>query len=237
MPVIEQLTAMPQAVGTKPLALLLFGPPGSGKGTQAVLLAEGLKVPHVSTGDMFRQHVKEGTELGKRVKAIMESGQLVPDALVNEMVEERLGRPDCAGGFILDGYPRTLPQAELLDNLLDRLGRDKVVINLQVDYNIIVARISARRSCPACGAVYNLVSNPPKTAGVCDRDGVALIQREDDKEEVMRKRFDAYRAQTLPVIDFFRGRGYTIVDATGGNGAPEELTADILKRLSGIGRA
>ncbi len=220
-----------QKAGTKSLALLLFGPPGSGKGTQAVLLAQSLGVPHISTGDMFRQHVKEGTELGRRVKAIMDSGQLVPDTLVNEMVEERLSRPDAANGFILDGYPRTVPQAEMLDELLARQGRDKVVINLQVDYNIIVARITARRSCPACGAVYNLVSNPPKIDCVCDRDGTPLIQRDDDKEEVMRKRFEAYNAQTLPVIDFFRAHGYRVVDVTGGNGAPQELTGEILRRL------
>ncbi len=220
--------------GTKSPALLLFGPPGSGKGTQAVLLAESLGVPHISTGDMFRQHVKEGTELGRRVKAIMDSGQLVPDTLVNEMVEERLSRPDCAKGFILDGYPRTVPQAAMLDELLARQGRDKVVINLQVDYNIIVARITARRSCPACGAVYNLVSNPPKIDCVCDRDGVALIQRDDDKEEVMRKRFEAYNAQTLPVIGFFREQGYRVVDVTGGDGAPQELTGRILERLRSI---
>lgn len=217
--------------GTQNLALLLFGPPGSGKGTQAVLLSGSLEVPHISTGDIFRQNVKEGTELGREVQAIMQSGQLVPDALVNRIVEDRLAKPDCAGGFILDGYPRTVPQAEMLDALLVRLGKDKVVINLQVDYNVIVARITARRSCPSCGAVYNLASNPPKNEGVCDRDGVALIQREDDKEEVMRKRFDAYNAQTLPVIDFFRAHGYRVVDVTGGNGAPEDLTAEILKRL------
>lgn len=216
---------------TKNLALLLFGPPGSGKGTQAVLLSKSLKIPHISTGDIFRQNVKEGTELGREVQAIMEAGQLVPDALVNRIVEDRLAKLDCANGFILDGYPRTVPQAEMLDELLVRLGRGKVVINLQVDYNIIVARITARRSCPACGAVYNLVSNPPKSDGVCDRDGVALIQREDDKEEVMRKRFEAYDAQTLPVIGFFREHGYRVVDVTGGNGAPEDLTAEILKRL------
>lgn len=227
----QQSSDAARPAGTKNLALLLFGPPGSGKGTQAVLLSSRLNVPHISTGDIFRQHVKEGTELGREVQAIMQTGQLVPDALVNRIVEDRLARPDCAGGFILDGYPRTVPQAEMLDELLVRLAKDKVVINLQVDYNIIVARITARRSCPACGAVYNLASNPPKSEGICDRDGVALIQREDDKEEVMRKRFDAYDAQTLPVIDFFRAHGYRVVDVTGGNGAPEDLTAEILKRL------
>ncbi len=214
-------------------ALLLFGPPGSGKGTQAVLLSEALKLPHISTGDIFRQHVKDGTELGRQVQSIMQAGQLVPDKLVNQIVESRLSQPDCAKGFILDGYPRTVPQAELLDGMLDCLHKGKVVVNLLVDYNIIVARITARRQCPVCGASYNLDSNPPKKANVCDREGATLIQREDDKEEVMRKRFEAYNEQTLPVIDFFRKTGYRLVEVTGGNGAPEELTAVIRARLNG----
>ncbi len=214
-------------------ALLLFGPPGSGKGTQAVLLGEALKIPHISTGDIFRKNVKDGTELGREVQTIMQAGALVPDDLVNRIVESRIDQPDCARGFILDGYPRTVPQAKMLDEMLDRIGKGKVVVNLLVDYNIIVARIAARRQCPVCGASYNLVSNPPKKDMVCDRDGAALIQREDDKEEVVRKRFEAYNDQTLPVMDFFREAGYRLVEVTGGNGAPEELTAVIRARLNG----
>jgi adenylate kinase len=214
-------------------ALLLFGPPGSGKGTQAVLLAGALKMPHISTGDIFRKNVKDGTELGKQVKQIMDSGQLVPDELVNKIVADRLGDSDCASGFILDGYPRTAVQAEMLDCYLRTKGIPKVVVNLVVDYNVIIERITARRSCPACGAVYNLVSNPPKSDNVCDRDGTSLIQREDDKEDVMRKRFEAYNAQTLPVMDFFKVNGYRLVEAVGGNGAPEELTARVLAGLNG----
>lgn len=217
---------------TENVAILMFGPPGSGKGTQAVLLGERLGVPHISTGDMFRQHVQAQDELGSKVKAIMDAGQLVPDELVNRIVEERLSRADCATGFILDGYPRTVAQAELLECLLARLGRPRVVIDLLVDYNIIVARITARRQCPLCGASYNLASNPPKRDTVCDRDGTPLIQREDDKEEVMRKRFQAYEEQTLPVMQFFRRAGYRLVEVRGGNGAPEELTAEILQRLT-----
>lgn len=213
-------------------ALLLFGPPGSGKGTQAVLLADALGLPRISTGDIFRQHVKDGTELGREVQAIMQAGQLVSDELVNRIVESRLEQPDCAGGFILDGYPRTVPQAELLDRLLARLGKSRVVVNLLVDYNVIVGRITARRSCPVCGASYNLVSKPPQQDLKCDREGAGLVQREDDKEEVMRKRFEAYDLQTLPVLDFFRGAGYRVAEVVGGNGAPEELTAAIRARLS-----
>ena len=212
-------------------ALLLFGPPGSGKGTQAVLLSDALAVPHISTGDIFRQNVKDGTELGKQVKRIMDAGQLVSDELANRIVEDRLGRPDCAGGFILDGYPRTVVQAGMLDGLLGRMGKARVVVSLVVDYNVIIARITARRQCPVCGASYNLVSNLPKSDGVCDRDGSPLAQREDDKEEVMRKRFEAYNAQTLPVMDFFQANGYRLVEVVGGNGAPEELTARILDGL------
>ncbi|MGA2326679.1 MAG: adenylate kinase [Bryobacteraceae bacterium] len=212
-------------------AVLLFGPPGSGKGTQAVLLADGLRLPRISTGDIFRQNVKQGTELGREVEAIMRAGRLVPDELVNRIVESRLTQPDCARGFILDGYPRTVPQARMLDAMVGRLGQGKVVVNLLVDYNIIVGRIIARRSCPVCGASYNLVSNPPQRDLVCDRDGAGLVQREDDTEEVMRKRFEAYDEQTLPVLDFFRAAGYRVVEVVGGNGAPEELTAAIRARL------
>ena len=212
-------------------AVLLFGPPGSGKGTQAVLLADGLRLPRISTGDIFRQNVKQGTELGREVEAIMRAGRLVPDELVNRIVESRLTQPDCARGFILDGYPRTVPQARMLDPMVGRLGQGKVVVNLLVDYNIIVGRIIARRSCPVCGASYNLVSNPPQRDLVCDRDGAGLVQREDDTEEVMRKRFEAYDEQTLPVLDFFRAAGYRVVEVVGGNGAPEELTAAIRARL------
>ena len=212
-------------------ALLLFGPPGSGKGTQAVLLADQLHLARISTGDIFRQHVKDGTELGREVQAIMQAGGLVTDDLVNRIVESRLAQPDCANGFILDGYPRTLPQARMLDEMLDRLGKGKVVVNLLVDYNVIVGRITARRSCPVCGATYNLVSNPPIKDLVCDRDGTGLIQREDDREDVMRKRFEAYDEQTVPVMGFFRSAGYRLVDVDGGSGAPEELTAVIRARL------
>jgi adenylate kinase len=183
---------------------------------------------------MFRQHVKDGTGIGHQVQDILQHGLLVPDELVNRMVEERLQRPDCRRGFILDGYPRTVRQAEMLDALLARLGNTKVAVDLLVDYNIIIERITARRQCPACGASYNLLFNPPKSDAVCDRDSTPLIQREDDKEEVLRTRIAAYEAQTLPVLDFFRKSGYRVVEIRGGNSAPEELTAKVLARLGSL---
>jgi adenylate kinase len=215
----------------KDSVLLLFGPPGSGKGTQAVLLSEALHLPHVSTGDIFRQNVKAGTELGKQVRAIMDAGKLVPDELANQIVEDRVAKPDCAAGFILDGYPRTLHQAGMLEELLTRLGKARVVVNLLVDYNIIIDRIAARRQCPVCGSSYTLVSNPPKNDMVCDRDGTPLIQRKDDNEAVMRKRFEAYAEQTVPVMDYFRAHGYRLVEVAGGNEAPQVMAARILERL------
>lgn len=210
---------------------ILLGPPGSGKGTQAVLLAERLGVPHISTGDILREHVAAGDELGRRVQAIMNAGQLAPDELVNQIVEERLNRPDCAQGCILDGYPRTLAQAELLDALLARRGFRPVVVNLDVDYNVIVARITARRQCPVCGASYNLISNPPRTDEVCDRDGTALVRRDDDSEAVIRKRLEAYQRQTLPLVEHYRHSGAAYHEVDGTQGGPEQIAQRILERI------
>jgi adenylate kinase len=202
-------------------AVIVFGPPGSGKGTQAVLLADALRVPHISTGDIFRRRVEAGDELGRELQAIMRAGKLAPDELVNRIVEERLGKPDCAGGFILDGYPRTREQAQVLSGWLKGRGMEQVVVNLLVDYNVIVGRISARRSCPRCGAAYNLISNPPKHDGVCDRDGSPLKTRQDDQEAVVRKRLQAYEQQTLPLVDYFRSSGCRFYEVDGNQGAPE----------------
>ncbi|MEK7408813.1 MAG: adenylate kinase [Acidobacteriota bacterium] len=211
-------------------AVILFGPPGSGKGTQAKLLAGSLGIPHISTGDILREHVAAGDELGRQVQAIMRAGKLAPDELVNQIVEARISRPDCAAGFILDGYPRTLPQALLLEGLLERRGLPEVVVNLAVDYNIIVARISSRRQCPQCGSVYNLISNPPQSADVCDRDGVRLQAREDDSEAVMRKRFEAYERETLPLVEHFRTSARRFHEVNGSQRAPEEL----VRRICGL---
>jgi len=214
-----------------PAAIILFGPPGSGKGTQAVSLAEALGRPHVSTGDIFRQHVEAGDELGQQVRAILASGGLVPDELVNRIVRERLGQPDCAAGFILDGYPRTLAQAETLSGWLREWGLEQVVVNLAVDYNVIIGRISARRQCPRCGASYNLTSNPPQREAVCDRDGIALVTRADDREAVVRRRFEAYAAQTAPLLGYFRGAGGRFCEVDGNTGAPESIAGRIAELI------
>lgn len=204
-------------------AVVLFGPPGSGKGTQAVLLADCLRIPHLSTGDILRAHVAAGDEIGREVQAIMSSGKLVPDEMVNRLVEGRIRKPDCAGGLILDGYPRTLQQAEILSGWLKQIGLEPVVVNLTVGYDVIVGRITSRRQCPKCGAVYNVISNPPKREGICDRDGTPLITRADDSEPVVRKRFEAYESQTLPLIQYFRSAGYRYFDVEGNHGGPRDI--------------
>jgi adenylate kinase len=211
--------------------LILLGPPGSGKGTQAVLLAERLGIPHISTGDILREQVAAGTELGRRVQAVMNAGQLVSDELVNQIIEERLGRPDCSRGCILDGYPRTTAQAEYLAGALARRGMRPVVLNLAVDYNVIVARITARRQCPACGASYNLVTNPPRQDERCDRDGAPLAARADDTEAVVRQRLEAYERQTLPLLEYYRKAAARFLDIPGDRGTPEEVARRILELL------
>jgi adenylate kinase len=192
------------------MAIVLFGSPGSGKGTQAKLLQQCLKVPHISTGDMLRERIK-GDDLGTKAVSAMQSGALVCDEVMNRMVAERLTQPDAASGFILDGYPRTLAQAEhFVDWLAGRKIRE-VVIHLAVDYNIIIARLTGRRQCPCCGTLYNVASHPPKVDGVCDLDGTNLVIRDDDREEVIRERLEAYERQTRPVLEFFRKSGHRVV--------------------------
>lgn len=212
------------------MILILLGPPGAGKGTQAKLLSARLSAPHISTGDMFRDHKARATDIGKRVQAIMDSGGLVTDDITNAMVEERLARPDVAGGCILDGYPRTVGQAGFLDGLLARLGRPLgKVVSYEVDEAAIVDRIGGRRSCPACGAVYHVTQQPPRAAGVCDKDGAALVQREDDKPENVRKRLQEYAAKTAPLKAFYQARGQ--VAEVDGLGAPDAILAATLTLL------
>lgn len=206
------------------MILVLLGPPGAGKGTQAKLLAADLGIPHVSTGDMFREHKARGTEIGKKVQAIMDAGGLVTDEITNAMVEERLSRADVARGCILDGYPRTTAQAEYLERLLASRGRKLGrAISYEVGEDVLVDRLSGRRSCPACGAVYHVTQNPPRKADVCDRDGEPLVQRADDRAEAVRKRLQEYAAKTEPLRSFYRARG--ALSEVDGVGAPEAILA------------
>jgi adenylate kinase len=212
-------------------ALILFGSPGSGKGTQSKLLVERLGIPQISTGDMLREHIQADDQIGKTVAEQMRAGSLVSDELVNSLVEERVLRPDTAKGFILDGYPRTLEQADVMSALLDSLKIDPVVIHLVVDYNVIIARISGRRQCPVCGTLYNATSKPPKTEGVCDLDGSKLVIREDDRESVVRERLAAYESKTMPLIEHFRKTGRRVIEIDASKEKPEELFEKILKQV------
>jgi len=214
-------------------ALILLGAPGAGKGTQAKGVAGIYDVPHLSTGDMFREHVAKGTELGQRAKPIMESGKLVPDEIVLGMVEERVARPDCAAGFVLDGFPRTLPQAERLEEILSLLPlRRALAVNLAVDEEAVVRRIASRRTCKSCGAIYGSETNATRVPGKCDVCGGELVQRPDDREEVVRQRLATYHEQTAPVIEFYRRRGQ-LLQLDGSKDIPtvrHELL-DLLERL------
>jgi adenylate kinase len=194
---------------TLPGPILLLGAPGVGKGTQAKELVKVWGIPQISTGDLLRANVAQGTELGKIAKEIMSRGDLVPDTLVNEMVAVRLRQPDTAKGYILDGFPRTLNQAAWLDGRLAAQPQclPVVAVSLQVDYNQLLRRITGRRNCPVCQTIYNIYVNPPKVDGICDVEGAALVQRADDTERVFAERMRAYAAQTAPVVEHYRGLG------------------------------
>jgi len=225
---------MPEAgVAAKGLgrAVIFLGPPGAGKGTQARQIAESYGAPHLSTGDMFRDHVSRGTPLGLRAKPIMERGELVPDDLVLSMVEERISRPDCGDGFILDGFPRTLPQAEKLDEILRRRFKsDPLVVHFVVDQDQLMRRLTGRRTCAIGGEIYNIYDHPPKVPGRCDRDGGELVQRPDDREDVIRERMAAYQRQTRPLVDYYRGRG--VLKDIDGMAAPATVTKNVLELLA-----
>lgn len=196
---------------------VLVGPPGAGKGTQAQILAEELTIPKVSTGDIFRANVSGGTELGKKAKEFMDRGDLVPDEVTNAMVKDRLAQKDTAGGFLLDGFPRNVPQAETLKGMLADLGTSlDVVLELKVDEEEVVKRLSGRRSCPECGRVYHVEYDAPKVEGECDNEGAELYQREDDREETIRHRLKVYREQTAPLVEFYESEGLlATISATG----------------------
>lgn len=209
---------------------LLMGPPGAGKGTQAVILAEKLGIPHISTGDMFRRAVKEQTPLGVEAKRYMDSGQLVPDEVTIGIVRERLAETDCANGFLLDGFPRTVFQAEALDDILTKLGTNlDVALNIDVDSEALIGRITGRRMCRNCGKPYHVTFSPSKVEDRCDACGGELYQRDDDKEETVRKRLEVYNAQTLPLLDYYKAKG--IVVNVDGNQPMEKVTEDILAAL------
>jgi adenylate kinase len=213
------------------MILILLGPPGAGKGTQAKLLAAEYEIPHISTGDMFRDHKARGTEIGKKVQAIMDSGGLVTDDVTNAMVKERLSRPDVKGGFILDGFPRTTAQAEFLEALLKSLGRSITrTLSYEVAQDVLVERMSGRRSCPKCGAVYHVSQSPPKRSGFCDKDGASLVQRDDDKPETVKKRLEEYAAKTEPLKRFYRDR--KLLADVEGVGSPDGILA-ATKRILG----
>ena len=222
-------TAEPGLLANK--AVILFGPPGSGKGTQAKFLVKKFGIPQISTGDMLRDHIAQGDAIGKAIQGMMKAGQLVPNELVNDLVRVRLSQPDCANGFILDGYPRTRQQAEVLMALLKELQRDEVVIHLVVDYNEIIARISGRRVCPKCGTLYNSSSRPPRVPGICDLDGESLVVREDDREDVVRERLEAYEKQTRPLIEYFKGAARRLYQVDASAGSPEMVFGKILQLL------
>lgn len=216
--------------GCRLKAVLLLGSPGSGKGTQAKLLIGCLGVPHISTGDMLRERVTRDAVLAKAAAA-MQSGLLVADDVVNGMVEERLARADATRGFILDGYPRTLPQARHLRAWLEERGVREVVIHLVVDYNIVIARLTGRRQCPRCGTLYNLVLKPPQRDSVCDLDGQTLTAREDDNEQVIGERLEAYERQTRPVLDYYRTTPVKMLEVDGSQDSPECVAEKICRAL------
>ena len=212
--------------------ILLMGPPGAGKGTQAARLVARFHVPHISTGDMFRAAVKEGTPLGKKAKACMDKGELVPDEVTVGIVAERLAKEDCKTGFILDGFPRTEAQAKALQEILQKLGLKLTkAVNIYVPSEVLIARAVGRRICKKCGATYHVQFNPPQAEGVCDVCGGSLYQRADDSEETMKSRLSVYEQQTKPLIAFYKKEGlYAEVD---GKQSIDKVTEDLVHALEG----
>ena len=190
------------------MKIVMLGAPGAGKGTQAKMIADKYQIPHISTGDIFRANIKEGTELGKEAKSYMDKGQLVPDELTVKILLDRVAKDDCKNGYVLDGFPRTIPQAEVLEEALNNL-QDKIdyAVNVEVPDENIVRRMGGRRACLSCGATYHIEHIPPKTEGICDRCEKELVLRDDDKPETVQKRLDVYHEQTQPLIDFYNKRG------------------------------
>ena len=212
------------------MKLIFIGPPGSGKGTQAKRLAARHGVPHISTGDILREAIADGTDLGRKAAPVVASGQLVSDDLMVGIIKERLKKPDAGKGFILDGYPRTVVQAEKLDNLVGNGSGNLRVLQLLVPDDVIVKRIALRRTCPQCGTIYHLETAPPKNDLVCDRDGTELVARPDDNEQAIRKRLEAFNKQTLPVAAFYKVK--SVLRQVDGVGPVDEVFERIEKSLS-----
>ncbi|MDU7140854.1 MAG: adenylate kinase [Finegoldia magna] len=212
------------------MRLILLGPPGAGKGTQAKRVIEEFDIPHISTGDIFRKNIKEKTELGQKVEGLLAQGKLVPDELTIEIVWDRLDQEDCKNGFLLDGFPRTIPQAEALDEGLAKRGlKLDRVLNIDVDKDSLVKRLSGRRVCPSCGASYHIDNNPAKVDGICDACKTPVIQREDDKEETVLDRIKVYDSQTKPLVDFYNKQD--LVFTVDGTLPIDEITNKLVTEL------
>ncbi|MBO6215856.1 MAG: adenylate kinase [Lachnospiraceae bacterium] len=212
------------------MKIIMLGAPGAGKGTQAKQIAGKYNIPHISTGDIFRANIKNGTELGKKAKEYMDQGQLVPDELTCDLVMDRIAEDDCKNGFVLDGFPRTIPQAEALDAALTKTGQAMdYAIDVDVPDENIVNRMSGRRACLKCGATYHIVSIPPKKEGICDTCGSELVIRDDDKPETVQKRLDVYHEQTQPLIDFYQKKG--ILKSVDGTQSMDEVFGAITEIL------
>jgi adenylate kinase len=215
-------------------AVIFLGPPGSGKGTQAKELAKAYGIPHLSTGDMLREHVSKGTTVGLKAKPIMARGELVPDSLVLKMVAERIERPDCSHGFVFDGFPRTVTQAKYLGELLKQNGlQQPFVLHMVIGTSVLMRRLTGRRTCKVGGEIYNIYDRPPKVEGICDKDGGELLQRPDDREEVIRERLHAYEKQTAPLVQYYRRLG--LLHDIDADKSFEEVKQEMFESLAGIG--
>jgi len=215
-------------------AVIFLGPPGSGKGTQAKELAKECGIPHLSTGDMLREHVGKGTPLGLKAKPIMGRGELVPDSLVLKMVAERIERPDCSHGFVFDGFPRTVTQAKYLGELLKQHGlKQPHVLHMVIGTSVLMRRLTGRRTCKVGGEIYNIYDRPPKVEGICDNDGGELLQRPDDREDVIRERLHAYEKQTAPLVQYYRRLG--LLQDIDADKSFAEVKQEMFETLAGIG--
>jgi len=212
------------------MKIIMLGAPGAGKGTQAIMISEKYGIPHISTGDIFRANIKAGTELGKKAKSYMDKGALVPDEITIGMLMNRIGEKDCDGGYVLDGFPRTIPQAESLTRVLKAAGGEvDFAVNIDVPDDHIINRMGGRRACTNCGATYHVKFNPPKTEGICDVCGSRLVQRDDDRPETVKNRLSVYHAQTQPLIDYYRKAG--VLKEVDGTKDMDSVFQDIVKVL------